>query len=74
MTLGICAPEYREMSKSNAVYSYAAFFTQDPHISRGQPVGRVDDIFGRKNAKEECAKLVLRHLKDYLAKTKLDAP
>jgi hypothetical protein len=73
LSLGISPPEYRELAKSDAIYSYAAFFTQDAYISRGEPIGRVDGIYGRKNAKEECAKEVLRHLRDYRANIDADS-
>jgi hypothetical protein len=60
------------VAKNEAIYSYVAYFKSDPHISKGQPIALVEKVYGRKNAKEECAKEVLRYLKNYLARLDMD--
>jgi hypothetical protein len=72
MSIGISAPEYRQVDRSGAIYSYAGYFTQNGYINGGKPIGLIQNVHGRKNAKEECAKAVLRFLEDYVAELKME--
>ena len=61
--LGLSAPEYRIVATAQApnFHSGAAFFPRDGLVVAG-PVGEVRGVFGKKNAREECAKGVLEFL------------
>ena len=56
--LGLCPPTYRIEPKdpvsAPALFSGAAYFEGNAVIEG--PVGEVRQVFGRKKAKEECAK------------------
>lgn len=46
------------------MWSGAAYFPHDPAVaSPGQPIGEVCNIYGKKKAREEVARKVLKHLK-----------
>ena len=61
--LGLSAPEYRLRPSPQApnFHSGAAYFPRDPLVVKG-PVGEINNVFGKKNAREECAKGVLEFL------------
>ncbi|GME36193.1 putative double-stranded RNA-binding protein [Neofusicoccum parvum] len=64
--LGVAQPVYRITPDPRvpSMWSGAAFFPHDPAMAPpGQAVGEVANIYGKKNAKEEVAKKVLKHLK-----------
>lgn len=60
--LGLAQCEYRFQPDPRApgFLSGAAYFPQDPLV--GGPIGEVRNVFGKKAAKEECAKGVLEFL------------
>lgn len=66
--LGLGAPFYQLVSKPEApaIFSGAAHFTTTPLFTK--PLGEVRNVYGRKNAKEECARSVLEILKDLAKK------
>lgn len=76
--LGMQAPTYRFVPSAQApsIYSGAAYFEEqcgarsvggaDEQLDG--PIGEVRNVFGKKNAKEECAKKVLEVLKEIAAK------
>lgn len=39
-------------------------------IANGRPIGHVENIFGKKNAKEAVARNVMRYLDEYVKETK----
>ncbi|KAI9719285.1 MAG: hypothetical protein M1812_003615 [Candelaria pacifica] len=59
---GLNSPEYRFSQSHPGFHSGAAYFPRDPEIQG--PVGEIRQIHGIKNAKDECAKLVLVYLQD----------
>lgn len=62
--LGLSAPEYRIGAVAGHApnfHSGAAFFPRDGLVVPG-PVGEVRSVFGKRNAREECAKGVLEFL------------
>lgn len=61
-TLGLSPPTYRieDDPSAPALYSGSAFFAAGSDVSG--PVGSVRNVYGKKNAKEELAKQVLRFL------------
>ncbi|KAF2458212.1 hypothetical protein BDY21DRAFT_363134 [Lineolata rhizophorae] len=67
--LDLSAPEYRivaEDPRLPKVFSGAAYFLRDPAI--GGPIAPFRNIYGKKQAKEECAKGVLTYLHALVAK------
>lgn len=66
--LGLGAPFYQLTSKPDApaIFSGAAHFTSSPLFPK--PLGEVRNVYGKKNAKEECARSVLDILEDLAKK------
>lgn len=58
--LGINNPQYRLQASGLSLYSGSAYFPDEP-LLRG-PIGEVENIFGKKNAKEESARGVWKEL------------
>ncbi len=69
--LGLNCPQYRLNTTQSGLYSGAAYFPEEP-LLRG-PIGDVQGIFGRKNAREECARNVHKVLKALAARRGLTA-
>lgn len=68
------APEYRLTpadARAPAFWDVAAYFSQS--LSHEGPVGEVERVYGKKAAKEECAKRVLAYLKGEEQKRSQDA-
>ncbi|EKG18487.1 hypothetical protein MPH_04289 [Macrophomina phaseolina MS6] len=64
--LGCAQPIYKITPDPRvpSMWSGAAYFPHDPAIAPpGQPIGEVHNIYGKKKAREEVAKRVLKHLK-----------
>lgn len=64
--LGCAQPIYRITPDPRvpSMWSGAAYFTHDPAIAPpGQSVGEVRNIYGKKKAREEVAKKLLKHLR-----------
>lgn len=53
-------PQYRLQASGSSLYSGSAYFVDEP-LLRG-PIGEVENIFGKKNAKEESARGVWKVL------------
>ena len=58
--LGLNNPQYRLEASGSSLYSGSAYFADEP-LLRG-PIGKVENIFGKKNAKEESARGVWKVL------------
>lgn len=58
--LGIPNPQYRLQPSGSSLYSGSAHFIDEP-LLRG-PIGEVEKVFGKKNAKEESARGVWKVL------------
>ncbi len=73
--LGVSPPDYRFYPDQRApgFHSGAAFFPNDPLIGAGGPVGEVRNVYGKKAAKEECAKGVLQYLGNIVEERKAKA-
>ncbi|KAK7720661.1 hypothetical protein SLS57_005440 [Botryosphaeria dothidea] len=64
--LGCAQPIYKITPDPRvpSMWSGAAYFPHDPAVaSPGQPIGEVCNIYGKKKAREEVARKVLKHLK-----------
>lgn len=61
--LGLSTPEYRFINENSAVIDLhtvtCVFKNGGPHEG---PIGEVRNVFGKKKAKEECARLTLEYL------------
>ncbi|KAF2429435.1 hypothetical protein EJ08DRAFT_279005 [Tothia fuscella] len=66
--LDITTPEYICVVTDGSFTNCAAHFVSNFHISRGEPIGVVENVFGKAKAKEECAKEVVRFLEEYIRK------
>ncbi|OCK84527.1 hypothetical protein K432DRAFT_288747 [Lepidopterella palustris CBS 459.81] len=65
LTLGLLTPEWRFAPpdpRAPGFCTVAAYFPHSPN--HAGPIGEVRHVFGKKAAKEECAKKVLTYLKD----------
>ena len=58
--LGLNSPQYRFQVTGSSLYTGSAYFPDEP-LLRG-PIGEVENIFGKKNAKEESARGVWKEL------------
>lgn len=69
--LGISPPEYRFFEEDHApgFLSGGAVFDRGAHL-KDNPIGQFRHVYGKKAAKEECAKAVLIYLRDFEAKRK----
>ncbi len=67
--LGLHSPQDRFTATQSGRYSGAAYFPEE-HLLRG-PIADVQGIFGRKNAREECARGVYKGLKALAGRTGL---
>ncbi|KAF4545638.1 putative double-stranded rna-binding protein [Lasiodiplodia theobromae] len=63
--LGCAQPIYKILPDPRvpSMWSGAAYFPHDPAVGSVQPVGEVRNVYGKKKAREEVAKKVLKHLK-----------
>jgi hypothetical protein len=59
-------PEPKLVQSGGSFYSGAIYFPNNPRINKGEPIGQVSDIFGKKKAKEEMAKEALRFVREYV--------
>ncbi|KAF2139992.1 uncharacterized protein K452DRAFT_289380 [Aplosporella prunicola CBS 121167] len=69
-TVGCMQPEYRlaQDARVPGFWSGAAFFPHDPLIAKNGPVAEIRNVWGKKTARELCAKGVLAHLKAVAAR------
>ena len=58
--LGLHHPQYRLQPSGSSLYSGSAYFPDEPLLPG--PIGEVENIFGKKNAKEESARGVWKVL------------
>lgn len=63
--LGCAQPIYKILPDPRvpSMWSGAAYFPHDPAVGSVQPIGEVRNVYGKKKAREEVAKKVLKHLK-----------
>lgn len=58
--LGLNCPQYRLQATGSSLYSGSAYFPDEPLLQG--PIGEVEYVFGKKNAKEESARGVWKEL------------
>lgn len=58
--LGLNSPQYRLQVTGSSLYSGSAYFPNEPLLQGA--IGEVENVFGKKNAKEESARGVWKEL------------
>lgn len=70
MQHNISVPKYEiTAAPEGPFYSGYARFATSSVIANGRPIAHVENIFGRRNAKEAVARNVMRYLDKYVKET-----